>query len=213
MGGNLISKGLQKVLAVCSLLTYCNNVKGEKNTFVSMRGPWAHVELVKNSRETFDGNIVFVIVNPERSKLRPCLLGPIKIREKKVPVISYCELFTSIIPLSWMAPLCHWRRLTFPRPIELCMAGHSWPLLPQFMWLPNASLVPFSSLSTWLLYSSWTDLLYFPWATTHLSDNSYQISLPQGSIPWPLGLFWGLLVIYAYATLPSFITLNVTTLK
>lgn len=179
-----------------------------------MRGPRAHVELVKNSREAFDGNIVFVIVNPERSKLRPCLLGPIIIREKKVPVISYCESFTPIIPLLWMAPLCHWRRLTFPRPIELCMAGHSWPLLPQFMWLPSPSPVPFSSLSTWLLYSTWTDLSStFPLGYYTSFRYSYQISLPQGSIPWPLGLFWGLLVIYAHATLPSFITLNVTTLK
>lgn len=45
------------------------------------------MELVKNSREDFDGNIVFIIVNPQISKLRPCLLGPITIREKKIPVI------------------------------------------------------------------------------------------------------------------------------
>lgn len=57
------------------------------------------MELVKNSREAFDGNIVFVIVNPERSKLRPCLLGPITIREKKVPIIR--------VTVSHLPPLSH----------------------------------------------------------------------------------------------------------
>lgn len=55
-GGKLISEGVQK-LAACSLLKYC---KEKKKSLASVRGPWAHVELVKSSRKDSGGNVTFV---------------------------------------------------------------------------------------------------------------------------------------------------------